>query len=324
MTGKSPKISFAPTVPPEATAQAVAAKVKFGSGPANTSQAASAGSAPSSKRTPNKAPSVAHMKARTERRLAPSGLMAAYELRYMRRSAMPHVLGTIVTLIFALGVTAALPWTNAAPDEGAARATSGVAALQAEPRIEEAPADAQAKRRAVEATSILSVNMLRSLREGVLAGVYTVQRDAENGVEKIRLRTANTDIPSNAIATMMAQATDEGRIAVAAALRTAQGGMDVDKMMFKLAQKSLIEEGTDAAVLAARDMALKAFAALVATTDDVGDQRVYTVQAGDSLAYIPMQFYGSPDAYARIIEANRDTLHSPDAFQSGQRLFQPS
>lgn len=51
--------------------------------------------------------------------------------------------------------------------------------------------------------------------------------------------------------------------------------------------------------------------------------RHYTVQAGDTLSKISKQFYGTPNQYTKIFEANRDKLQSPDRIQVGQELTIP-
>jgi len=52
-------------------------------------------------------------------------------------------------------------------------------------------------------------------------------------------------------------------------------------------------------------------------------QRTYTVQEGDSLSKISKQFYGNPNRYMKIFEANRDQLKNPNQIQPGQRLVIP-
>ena len=61
----------------------------------------------------------------------------------------------------------------------------------------------------------------------------------------------------------------------------------------------------------------------VATPDATGD-RFYVVEAGDSLAFISLQFYGNTNTYTKIFEANRDVLSSPEKIQIGQRLVIPA
>ncbi|MCO4847412.1 MAG: LysM peptidoglycan-binding domain-containing protein [Yoonia sp.] len=70
-------------------------------------------------------------------------------------------------------------------------------------------------------------------------------------------------------------------------------------------------------------MSRRAFEASAAKTQLVNGQRFYTVQEGDSLAYISLQFYGNTNAYQSIFEANRTAIASPDKIQVGQRLFIP-
>jgi nucleoid-associated protein YgaU len=50
----------------------------------------------------------------------------------------------------------------------------------------------------------------------------------------------------------------------------------------------------------------------------------YKVRAGDTLSKISKQFYGSPDQYMRIFEANRDQLVDPNKIQVGQELKIPA
>lgn len=54
-----------------------------------------------------------------------------------------------------------------------------------------------------------------------------------------------------------------------------------------------------------------------------GNSRTYKVQPGDTLSKIAKEFYGNPNEYNRIFEANRDQLASPDKIQAGQQLVIP-
>jgi nucleoid-associated protein YgaU len=49
----------------------------------------------------------------------------------------------------------------------------------------------------------------------------------------------------------------------------------------------------------------------------------YTVQKGDTLSKISKQYYGDPNMYNRIFEANRDQLKDPDKIFPGQVLKIP-
>jgi nucleoid-associated protein YgaU len=52
-------------------------------------------------------------------------------------------------------------------------------------------------------------------------------------------------------------------------------------------------------------------------------QRHYTVKAGDTLSKISRQFYGDPNQYTKIFEANRDILSDPNSISPGQELVIP-
>ena len=51
--------------------------------------------------------------------------------------------------------------------------------------------------------------------------------------------------------------------------------------------------------------------------------RYYTVEKGDSLSKIAKAFYGDPQKYPAIFEANRPMLKDPDLIYPGQKLRIP-
>lgn len=177
--------------------------------------------------------------------------------------------------------------------------------------------------RAREAQAIVSRNKLRMLREGVLAGVYSVKAHTDNAVTRLVLETVNAEMSRQSMGNLLLEAALKGDIEVPAALSTADGDIDMDTMLFNLIQTSLAEDGTPEGTEAALEMSRRAFAASSAKTRQVKGERIYTVQPGDSLAYLSLQFYGRPNAYLRIFEANRQILSSPDKIQVGQRLKIP-
>jgi len=50
--------------------------------------------------------------------------------------------------------------------------------------------------------------------------------------------------------------------------------------------------------------------------------QTYTVQPGDNLSKISKHFYGDPNKYTKIIEANK--LDDPDRIKAGQQLIIPA
>jgi len=53
------------------------------------------------------------------------------------------------------------------------------------------------------------------------------------------------------------------------------------------------------------------------------EAQYYTVVKGDNLSKISKQFYGDPNKYAAIFEANKPMLRSPDLIYPGQMLRIP-
>jgi nucleoid-associated protein YgaU len=55
----------------------------------------------------------------------------------------------------------------------------------------------------------------------------------------------------------------------------------------------------------------------------VAAPRTYTVQAGDNLSKISKHFYGDPNQYMKIVNANKETLPNPDLIKPGMELNIP-
>jgi len=51
--------------------------------------------------------------------------------------------------------------------------------------------------------------------------------------------------------------------------------------------------------------------------------RTYTVQPGDNLSHISKHFYGDPNQYVKIVEANKDQISDPDKIRAGMTLIIP-
>lgn len=60
-----------------------------------------------------------------------------------------------------------------------------------------------------------------------------------------------------------------------------------------------------------------------AQTPPAEQAQFYTVKKGDTLSAISKQFYGTPNQYNRIFEANRPLLSHPDKIYPGQALRIP-
>jgi nucleoid-associated protein YgaU len=51
--------------------------------------------------------------------------------------------------------------------------------------------------------------------------------------------------------------------------------------------------------------------------------RTHIVQPGDTLSSISGTYYGDPNQYMKIFDANKDQLSDPDEIEPGQRLLIP-
>ena len=52
-------------------------------------------------------------------------------------------------------------------------------------------------------------------------------------------------------------------------------------------------------------------------------QRRYTVRAGDTLSKISREYYGDPNQFTKILNANRTILKDPNSISPGQELVIP-
>lgn len=174
-----------------------------------------------------------------------------------------------------------------------------------------------------DAIAIVNRNKMRMLTEGVVAGLYSVTTEqADGNGTRIALNSLNAASAAESIESLLAQAAANGTIDLPDSVATVDGEVDSQTLLFDLVQRSL-EDGDADEVAAAQEMRRRAFEASAAKTTVVNGQRVYTVESGDSLAYIALQFYGSTNAFERIFQANRSKIASPDKIQIGQRLVIP-
>lgn len=285
---------------------------------------------------------------------AAMGLMADRQPGFMAQNARMLGFGGMVALTFVLGVASTVLWLqqDTPPQQASAagvdeRETFSEAPTRAEisdmtdVSEVERPADTMSAailaglQRATSQTGgqtatdltppkIIEEERLKSLRDAIVAGEFEIEADSSDGVDRVRLRVGDAPLGATISPDLVVGAGTVGGLEVPASMRTPEGGIDVETMIFSLVQNSLSEDPDAGHREAAIGMSRKIFAASNARTEAVDGRRIYTVRRGDSLAYIALQFYGRPDAFDSILEANRDTLQSPDEIQIGQRLIIPS
>lgn len=57
--------------------------------------------------------------------------------------------------------------------------------------------------------------------------------------------------------------------------------------------------------------------------ENKGHYHIHTVESGDTLSKIAKQYYGKPNKYMHIFNANTDKLKNPDLIHPGQELIIP-
>ncbi len=183
-----------------------------------------------------------------------------------------------------------------------------------------------AARRETMSVAIQGVN---ELVEAALAGNYTLS--AIEGGGGVRMTFPGREEDQAQLERLLSSAADAGMIAFNASVKGSDGSFDGKIILFDLIERALVhgtpEERHTGAQIKEDALALLGTsnsAIAEAAPANASGQRVYKVEAGDSLAYIALQFYGNTNAYLRIFEANRDKLSSPEKIQIGQELIIPS
>lgn len=114
---------------------------------------------------------------------------------------------------------------------------------------------------------------------------------------------------------MVASAIDLGLIEAPAALSTPDGKPDARAILLSILKEQEAATG--------QEFELASLGVSEADANPVRNQ-IYTVEAGDSLAFIALKFYGNTQEYRVIYNANRSKIERPDAIQVGQRLIIPA
>ena len=81
-------------------------------------------------------------------------------------------------------------------------------------------------------------------------------------------------------------------------------------------EKVLLCCGNVASVAAVKDM-------MTVADSGTAESQMYVVVSGDNLSKISKQFYGTPNKYTQIFEANKPMLSDPDKIYPGQVLRIP-
>lgn len=121
---------------------------------------------------------------------------------------------------------------------------------------------------------------------------------------------------------LLNEAVTTGKVQVPDGLQTSDGRLDTRTLLATIVNQSMGDTG-GANIAALKAEAGAGTRVAAPQVQSSGNQRFYTVESGDSLAYISLLFYQDSSQYDRIFEANRDKLASPNQIRVGQRLLIP-
>ncbi|KIN60624.1 LysM domain protein [Sulfitobacter noctilucae] len=185
--------------------------------------------------------------------------------------------------------------------------------------------------RRLETLAIIQAGV-QELVGAVVAGNYDIHTDYEDETFSGRIHFAfvGHEEDQTELERFLANAAEAGIVAHSNSVVDADGKVNGHILLFDLVERAL-QNGTLEEQHAGEKMRKAAIAMLAKdktvgseTASAVTGERYYTVEAGDSLAYIALQFYGKVDAYELIFQANRSKLRTPDRIRVGQRLLIPS
>lgn len=170
-----------------------------------------------------------------------------------------------------------------------------------------------AKQSAVEAAPQGKLVLFNMVSEGESKTQFENAIPAQ--VTKSILAAAEKGKTEDDLVMLVSSAIQLGMIDPPQALRTSEGEPDARAILLSILRAQEEQTGVVVKVAGAAD---------VRPIERPIRNQIYTVAAGDSLAYIALQFYGDTESYRVIFNANRSKIESPDRIQVGQRLIIPA
>ncbi len=113
---------------------------------------------------------------------------------------------------------------------------------------------------------------------------------------------------------LIVEAVDRGEIEVPDAMVSTEGEVDTKTLLASLVGQSLQVTSSDA------DLVSEASGQVEVA---VAEPRNHTVESGESLAGIALQYYGDASRYETIFQANRDKIERPNLIRVGQVILIP-
>lgn len=167
---------------------------------------------------------------------------------------------------------------------------------------------------------------INELANHAMTGEYSIFLDETDPTGKrIHISFIGYEDRQAEIETLLIKAATDDEIALDAGVVRNDGSVDGKLLLANLVKRSLLNGDADERAIGAQmRQQIAALAPAAPAAPETGANRFYTVEAGDSLAFISLQFYGDTRYYTRIFNANRDILAQPDKISIGQLLVIPS
>jgi len=182
----------------------------------------------------------------------------------------------------------------------------------------------------LEALAVIHAGV-QDMVDAVVAGQYDIQTNYEDEHFSGRIYVAFVGQEKDQVAleTYLSKAAKAGIVAHSSSVVDGDGSVNGHVLLYDLVERAL-ENGTFEQQRAGQRLRSEALVALTkaptsaAKVTNAAGAQVYTVQPGDSLAYIALQFYGNTNDSVRISNANRSQLGSTDRIRVGQELLIPT
>lgn len=221
---------------------------------------------------------------------------------------------------------AAAPAPAATSKDDTARTTAdrirALVARSSDPLVSAAIAQDVARRE----TMSVAIQGVNELVAAAVLGGYALSTD---GKGRLRIAFPGREEDQRALEKLLSSAAEAGMIAFSDSVRGSDGSFDGRILLFDLVERALLN-GTKEEKRVGADIRRKALELTAQTNSaravpqSTTGEKFYTVEPGDSLAYIALQFYGNTNAYLKIFQANRKILSSPEKIQIGQKLLIPT
>ncbi len=200
-------------------------------------------------------------------------------------------------------------------------------ARSSDPLVSNALAEDVARRE----TMSIAIQGVNELVEAAVAGRYTLtsNKAGSTGTGRLSIAFTGQEELQAELESLLSSAAAADMISFKDSVRSSDGSFNGQILLYDLVERALLNGNEEERAVGNR-ISQEARALLATDGVKLGEatsgsgQRVYTVEKGDSLAYIALQFYGQTNDYRRIFEANRDKLSSPERIQIGQRLVIPN